>query len=522
MKATTVTDTAAVREAATLAMPEGTIDTSKWLHHKNLRTLNFLLLFPLLSIFTLGFDGSMMNGLQAVEGWRSYFGEPKGATLGLFNGAYPIGGLLAVPFISTISDRFGRRAGIVTGALVCCLGAALQGGAQNLPMFVVSRGIIGAGSVLINASGAPLIAEIAHPKQRTTATALFQTSYALGSIIAAWTTFGTFRINSSASWRIPSALQALPSVIQLCGIFFVPESPRWLISRGRDDDALQMMAKYHAEGDQHDPLVQWEFLEIRSTLAAEKNANRNALSTYLDFLRTRGNRLRFFILIWCACISQMSGNAFISYYLSPILTSVGLTTSLQQTLINATSQMLSWFSALYFATLPAKVGRRKLFLASLICVFICLIAITTGSAIFAENPTNKAAGYAVVVFLYLFSPAYNLGLNGNLGLYITEILPFHLRLPGMAVFQFWTLGFIALSTFAIPVGLQNMGWHFYTIFIAWVVVEFGVVWWLYPETKGPSLEEIALIFDGPSEAFDLTKGEDGLEKGPIAETRERM
>jgi hypothetical protein len=50
-----------------------------------------------------------MNGLQAVEGWRSYFGEPSGATLGLFNGAYPIGRLIAVPFISTLNDHLGRR-----------------------------------------------------------------------------------------------------------------------------------------------------------------------------------------------------------------------------------------------------------------------------------------------------------------------------------------------------------------------------------------------------------------------------
>ena len=113
------------------------------------------------------------------------------------------------------------------------------------------------------------------------------------------------------------------------------------------------------------------------------------------------------------------------------------------------------------------------------------------------HPNNKSAGYAVVAFIYLFSPAYNLGMNGNLGLYITEILPYHLPLRGMAIFQFWTLGFIALSTFAIPVGLADMTWRFYCIFIGWVVVEFGVVWWLFPETKGPSLEEIAILFDGP-------------------------
>ncbi|PSN65783.1 general substrate transporter [Corynespora cassiicola Philippines] len=480
-------------------MPEGTIDPSKWLQHKNLRTMNFLLFFPLLSIFTLGFDGSMMNGLQAVEGWRSYFGEPRGATLGLFNGAYPIGGLVAVPFISTLNDYLGRRWGIAVGAIVCIIGATLQGAAQNLAMFVVSRGIIGAGAVLIQAAGGPLIAEIAHPRHRATATALFMTSYALGSICAAWTTFGSFRIDSTWSWRIPSLLQGAPSVIQLLGIFFVPESPRWLISRGRDEEALQMLSKYHAEGNENDPLVQFEYNEIREAVAIDKaNDGDNILQKYWEFMKTPGNRKRAFLLTWCACISQMSGNAFISYYLSPILAQVGLTTSLQQTLINATSQMLSWFSALYFATLPAKVGRRVLFLGALICVFICLVAITAGSAVFAENG-SRSAGIAVVAFIYLFSPAYNLGLNPNLGLYITEIVPYNLRLRGMAVFQFWNLGFILFSTFAIPVGLEAMGWKLYCIFVAWVFVEFVVVWWTFPETKGPSLEEIAAIFDGPQE-----------------------
>ncbi|KAJ5193386.1 general substrate transporter [Penicillium cf. viridicatum] len=392
----------------------------------------------------------MMDGLQAVESWRNYFGQPKGATLGLFNAAYPTGGLVAIPFISFVCDGFGRRAGLALGAIICCIGAALQSGAQNLEMFVIARGILGCGTVFLRASGSPLITEIAHPAHRPTATAMFNTTYSLGAIFAAWTTFGTFRIDGSAAWRIPSALQGLPSLVQLLGLYFVPESPRWLVSKYRSNEALEILAKYHAEGNQADPLVHFEFNDIQEALEYER--------------------------------------------------SVGLTSSLEQTLINATQQMLSWFSSLYFATLPNKIGRRFIFLGSGMCIFFCLVGITTGSAMFAQDASNKAAGGVVVAFLYLFSPCYNFGLNGNLGLYIAETLPFHLRMRGQALYHLFSTSLTLLVTYAFPIGLQGIKWKFYIIFIPWVAIEFVVVYFVYPETKGYSLEEIAVIFDGESAA----------------------
>ncbi|KAH6689034.1 general substrate transporter [Plectosphaerella plurivora] len=478
--------------------PQSTINTKRWWKHKNLRALNLWLLIPLLSIFSQGFDGSMMNGLQAVTHWRNYFGTPTGATLGIFNAAYPLGGIVGVFFISPVADGWGRRAGLGLGAAVTIVGAALQGGAQNMPMFVISRLIIGAGSVIVAGVGAPWITEIAHPSHRATATALFLTFYSLGSITAGWTTFGTFRIDGEASWRIPSLLQALPNIIQLVFLAFVPESPRWLVSKGRKEEALAMLVKYHGEGNPEDPVVRFEYQEITATLDAEQEtASTNLISSAKEFVSTPGNRKRVAILIWAAICSQMSGNAFVSYYLSPILTSVGLTSDLQQNLINATNQMLSWFCAIYFATLPEKIGRRIMFLCSLIAMWFIVISITAGSAMFAKDETNKAAGYSVVVFLYLFSPAYNFGFNGNLGLYIPEILPYHLRTRGLSFFYFVQYCFMILSNFAVPVGLKDIQWRFYTIFVGWIVIEWIVVYLLFPETKGPSLEDIAFIFDGP-------------------------
>ncbi|KXJ91620.1 general substrate transporter [Microdochium bolleyi] len=470
----------------------------KWWKHNNLRYLNLWMIIPLISIFAQGFDGSMMNGLQSVTHWQNYFGRPVGSVLGIFNAAYPLGGIIGVFLISPVADRYGRRIGLAFGAAICCLGAALQGGCVNIAMFIVSRLIIGAGSVIVAGVGAPYITEIAHPAQRSTATALFLTFYAAGSITAGWITFGTFRIDGDASWRIPSALQGLPSILQVLFVWMVPESPRWLVSQGRVDEAYDMLAKYHGEGDRNDPVVLFEYAEITSTLNSEAEGETDtAISKLKELFSTPGNRCRVIIMIWAAICSQMSGNAFVSYYLSPILTSVGLKSDIEQTLINATSQMFSWFTALYFATLPEKLGRRTLFLSSLAAMWVVDICITAGSAEFAKDSNNKAAGYAVVVFLYLFSPAYNLGFNGNLGLYIPEILPYRLRTLGLSFFYFVQFSFMILSSFAVSIGLEDIQWRLYPIFVAWVMVEFVGVWFLFPETKGPPLEEIAEIFDGP-------------------------
>lgn len=93
-----------------------------------------------------------------------------------------------------------------------------------------------------------------------------------GSLIAAWTTYGTLRLLSDWSWRLPSLLQVLPSFLQLVLIWFLPESPRYLISKERDDEALEIMAKYHANGDRQSEWLRFEFAEIRSSIAMEKQS----------------------------------------------------------------------------------------------------------------------------------------------------------------------------------------------------------------------------------------------------------
>lgn len=138
----------------------------------------------------------------------------------------------------------------------------------------------------------------------------FNAQWNSGAIVAAWTTFGTFRIGNSWAWRIPSILQALSSVVQILACFIIVESPRWLISKDRDDEAREIIIKYHADGNASDPLVNIEMEEIRQALHIDRDIIQN--TTYMSFFKTKGNRLRLLILLTVGFFSQWSGNGLIS------------------------------------------------------------------------------------------------------------------------------------------------------------------------------------------------------------------
>ena len=96
-------------------------------------------------------------------------------------------------------------------------------------------------------------------------------------------------------------MQLAPSAIQIAFIFFVPESPRFLLSKGRDEQALQILAKVHANGNAQDEMVQCEFVEIRDTLKLEKEVESN---NWAELIRTKGNRHRLIILVSAGFFSQ--------------------------------------------------------------------------------------------------------------------------------------------------------------------------------------------------------------------------
>lgn len=174
-------------------------------------------------------------------------------------------------------------------------------------MFVVARFIIGFGVVFANAYAPMLIGELAFPKERQVVTSLYQTSWYIGAVLAAWITFGTFNIPSDASWRIPSYLQAAPALIQTICVWFVTESPRWLIAQGNSEKAKEILIKYHGDG-KLDEFVELEFTQMKTVIEAEIS---NEIG-WKSLINTPGNRKRLLILMFLGVFSQWSGSGLVS------------------------------------------------------------------------------------------------------------------------------------------------------------------------------------------------------------------
>lgn len=287
--------------------------------------------------------------------------------------------------------------------------------------------------------------------------------------------------------------QNVVPVIVLCLLPFAPESPRWLVAQGRTEEAHKMLAKYHANGDMEDELVLWELAEINKALDIQKFSKSVGYST---FFKTKGNRWRLAIILLVGFSAQWVGNGIITFYVVSILESVGITNPTDHTAYNAGLQVWNWFSSIGGSLVCERFGRRKLWLTSSIGQFFSYALITLCSALYANG--YPKAGYPVLAGLFIYFFFYAIAFTPLLLAYPIEILPYTLRSKGVSILLFCTLTATMLNTFINPIALEALEWKYYFVFLAIIAIITVIMYFYYPETQGHSLEEIAVIFDGPA------------------------
>ena len=413
-----------------------------------------------------GFDTVVISGaIQPLKVLYHLSPFSEGFTVAAALIGTVIGSMLAgIP-----GDNLGRRASLrwmailyVASALGCAF--AWNWTAVLLFRFVGGLGI-GGSSVL----GPMYIAEISPAKWRGRLVGVFQFNVVFGILLAYFSNYliGTMGFGD-AEWRWKLGVSGLPALLFLVTLFGIPESPRWLVKKGRTNEAGDML---RLTGEEN---ADQELREIVESIDAEHVTS--------DALFTTKYRVPIFLAVTIGMFNQLTGINAILYYLNSIFAHAGFSKvsgDLQSVAVGATNLI---FTVIAMAVID-KLGRKTLLLVGSVGMCFSLAGV---AAIFLTNRHEDLLVWMLIGFIAFF--AFSQG--AVIWVYLSEVFPNRVRAKGQSLgsFSHWFMN--ALISWTFPLMAASSGGYPFAFFSAMMVVQFFVVLFFYPETKGISLEEM--------------------------------
>ncbi|KAL1868767.1 hypothetical protein Plec18167_008072 [Paecilomyces lecythidis] len=458
-----------------------------------------------LDFLLFGYDQGVMGGLLSLGSWVKTFPSidtTKDGLAGLDQAqritvaSYNVGCFCGAILCIFIGDRLGRRKTIFLGSAIMVIGATLQCTAFELAHLIVGRIITGIGNGL-NTSTVPTWQSECSKSHRRGQLVMIEGALITGGIcLSYWLDFGfSFLEPSSVSWRFPIAFQIFFALVILVFVLPLPESPRWLIMKGKEEEAVEVLtALLDLPAD--DPLIHTEFTEIKDTVLLIKSSSFRDLFT-MDEDR---NFHRVVLAYVNQMFQQISGINLITYYAAVIYENIGLSGMLSRILAacNGTEYFLaSWLPVF----IVEKVGRRPLMLigAAGMSLSMVVLAITT------SFEGQSKPGIVAAVFLFVFNTFFAWGWLGMTWLYPAEIVPLRIRAPANALSTSANWAFNFMVVMITPVAFSSIGYKTYIIFAVINAFIFPVVYFFYPETAYRSLEEMDNIFHKTTSIWNVVK-----------------
>ncbi|KAG8362191.1 Lactose permease [Fusarium venenatum] len=453
-----------------------------------------------------GYDGSLMGSINVIPEYQSYYGLGKSGSTstGLVFSIFQIGQMAGALF-TWICDWRGRKITLAVSALFVCASAVFTAVAPTLSSFIGARFLLSFFTTINTVAAPMLLVEIAPPLQRATVAGIYNTLWYMGSIIATFTMYGAnIHLSGNIKWRLPLWLQILCPGLVCLGSWFLPESPRWLIAQGRDEEARRFIVKHHANGDANHPIVAIEMHEIRNSLVEVQGRSQWACFDLRSLYKSPARRYRLLLVIAMSWFGQFSGNNVSSYYLPIMVTNVGITSTNLILLLNAFYALTGWIAALIGARLHDIVGRRKMFMSSCLGMSISL-AIVAATAAEYEKSGSVPSSSASIAFIFIFGVTFAVGFTPMQPIYPAEVLANDMRANGMMVSMITSGCASFVNTFAAPVAMENIRYWFYVFFVFWDLFELGFIYFFFVETKGRTLEELTVVFEARNPRKASTK-----------------
>ena len=390
------------------------------------------------------------------------------------------GCMIGVIFAGFLSDKFGRKKVLILSAILFFISAVGSSIPNNLIQFVLARLIGGVGVGIASMLSPMYISEIAPAKIRGTLVTLYQLAIVIGINLVYYINLqiassGDAQWNLDIGWRIMLGSEVIPALLFFILLFFIPESPRWLASKGKIDRAKAIIEKINGQNKSAELLN-----EIQDSFKEEKGS--------ILILFTSGLRMAIVVGVFLAFFSQITGINAIIYYAPEIFKNIGFgaDSAMFQTVIIGTVNTIFTFVAIAFID---KYGRRTLLLWGISGMIICLGGV--GLMFHFE----LSSGPWLLLFILGFIASFAMSLGPIPWVLISEIFPTKFRGVAMSISILMVWIGVVLITQLTPILLESVGGAFtFWIFMFNAIVLIIFTYIMIPETKGKTLEEIAKMW----------------------------
>lgn len=462
-------------------------------------------LAPTLGGLSFGYDTGSMSGILAMEQFANYFNHPSNSVQGGLTASIQIGSMTGSLLTGIfLADRLGRRRSIICGATLFTIAIAICTAANNMYCLIAGRVLNGIANGCCTMM-VPLWQSEVMPKSiRGRIISLQQMAINFGILCAYLIQYGCSYIDGQAAWRLPLGIQMVPTISLAIMMFFMPDSPRWLVKKGRVDEARRALAQVQTGGDLHDPLIDSEMDEIEATLAAESLMEK---PSYFQILFSKRYGRRTLVGIGAQWWQQLTGINSIMYYAPFLFQQVGVSGTQASLLSNVIQCVI-----LNVLTAPSMLfldvwGRRAPMIwgALAMAIFMMLIGVilpTLGNP-HMDSFTNKvnftfeseAPGKACIAFVYLYVAAFAITWASPAWVVPAEI--FDMATRGRATSITGATNFFVNFWLALylPTALEKISYGVYIMFAALNLLAAISVFLFQPETANRSLEEMSYMFE---------------------------
>ncbi|KAJ7451117.1 general substrate transporter [Mycena latifolia] len=463
-------------------------------------SLNAALIWAVImpAFLLFGYNNAVAGGLLDLPAWVVLFpqidtvhttGAQKAHNShiqGTVVAVYTLGGLFGALSCILIGDKLGRRHTMMLGALVTTIGSIIQCSAFSFPQLIVGRVVTGLGFGTISVAAPNWQAECSRAGHRGFVIMLEGLFNSAGLATAAWINYGLSHTTGGVSWRFSLAFPCFYSTIIFFSVPLWPESPRWLVKKGRIDEARKVLAALD-DIPLNSPEISQEITEIEISL------KETGKGKFRDIFHNGPGRFanRAFIAAAAQCFQQMCGINVLGYYQTTIFINFLKLNSNTSRILSATVYTWQALCAPIGLFTIERAGRRKLMMFGAAGMGMCM-AVVAGCT---SHPANHPAVHTAIAFIYLFSTFFVTGYLGLTFLYASEIAPLSVRTPitALSTGSKWLFNYTVVE--ATPTGFNSLGYKYFIIYavINWFLI-LPTVYFLFPETQGLHLESVDRIF----------------------------